>query len=601
MANKSEKWDVIVIGAGLGGMTSAAYSAASGKKTLLIERYGVLGGCSHVFRRKPNWEFDVGVHYIGDCDEHGEVPTLLRGLGLDDKIKWLPLDTKGFDVVVGPDFELKIPTGWDHYLNNLIQAFPGEEKGIRRFVGVMRRIGDSFDIGRSFSSRADMVRMASKAGMATAWILAPLPVLFAACGLKPKTALALSVQCGALATSPMVMPVGMYAGFLRHYVAGGAWYPKGGGQMLSAGFAEVLMSHGGAIRTHTKVDRILIEGGKAIGVRLDDGEVIHAEAIISNADIKRTYRELVGYENLPRSMVRRNDNWKMSWPLINTFFGIEMDLTNTPNSNYFAIPNWDMAKSYLSLMSSTSRLLSGAKKRNAIEWATDFSSNQPAYLQSSTRRDLSNFRSAPSGHAAIEVQTLAPFAPRLWGISEKQIQSGDYRDNINYKEVKEIITSGLLQRVEQVYLGAASKVRIAELGTPATQERFTLSSGGASFGLEARSSQFGPFRPGNDTAIGGLYLAGCSTAWGPGTLGSMVSGVFAAGAAVGRDLHAEIRAGKIISDKSLLSHWDDDFDPLKFCLKIGRQSKREQKNKLEESEGSMAAPVNIRGAEVSSS
>lgn len=589
MTNASEKWDVIVIGSGLGGMTSAAYSAAAGKKTLLIESYGVLGGCSHVFRRKPNWEFDVGVHYIGDCGEHGEVPTLLRGLGLDEKIKWLQLDPKGFDAIVGPDFELKIPTGWDHYLDNLIRAFPDEEKGIRRFVKVVRRVGQALDIGRSLASPTDMMKMVTKSGISSTWILAPLPALFAACRLKPKTVLTLSVQCGALATSPMVMPVGMYAGLLRHYVGEGAWYPKGGGQMLSAGFAEVLMSNGGAIRTHTKAERILIENRKAVGVRLEDGEVINAKAIISNADIKRTYRDLVGYENLPKRMIHRNENWKMSWPLINTFFGIEMDLTDTPNSNYYVIPNWNAAKSYSNLMSFDSRMVSGASKRNATDWATDFAINQPAFLQSSTRRDPSNFRSAPSGHAAIEVQTLAPFTPRLWGINEKQIESGDYRDNSNYKEVKEIITSGLLERVEQVYLGAASKVRIAELGTPATQERFTLSSGGASFGLEARFSQFGPFRPGTNTVISGLYLAGCSTSWGPGTLGAMVSGVFAASAVVGRDLHAEVRAGKVISEKSLLSDWSNDFDPLKFCLKIGRKSKCErnqniEKNVMEESE-----------------
>ncbi|HBC19035.1 MAG TPA: phytoene dehydrogenase, partial [Alcanivorax sp.] len=53
----SENWDAIVIGAGLGGLSSAAYLAASGKRTLLLERYAVLGGSSHVFRRKKKWEF----------------------------------------------------------------------------------------------------------------------------------------------------------------------------------------------------------------------------------------------------------------------------------------------------------------------------------------------------------------------------------------------------------------------------------------------------------------------------------------------------------------------------------------------------------------
>lgn len=576
MSNHSlnTSWDVVVIGAGLGGLTSAAYCAAAGKKTLLLESYSVLGGCSHVFRRKPNWEFDVGVHYIGDCGENGEVPNLLRGLGLDDKFTWLPLDQKGFDTIVGPDFELKTPYGWDNYLNNLIQAFPKEEKGLRRFVSVVSKIGKSIDLGKSLSSPAEMAKMAAKSGFAAPWIMAPLPSLVLACGLSPKVGLTLSVQCGALATSPLVMPVVMYAGFLKTFVECGAWYPKGGGQMFAAAFGEVVLTHGGEIRTDTKVERILIENGQAVGVRLEGGEVIKAKAIISNADIKRTYRDLVGYEHLPKSMVRKNENWKMSWPLINTFFGIEMDLSDTPNTNYFVIPNWDAAKSYLSLAGINSRMLAKAHNRSALDWATDFAKNQPAYLQSSTRRDPSNIHSAPKGHAAIEVQTLAPFSPKLWGITEKQIMSGDYRELSSYQEIKDIVTEGLLQRVEQVYPGAASKVKISELGTPATQQRYTLSSGGAAYGIEPRVTQVGPFRPGNHTIIKGLYLAGCSTKWGPGTAGSMVSGVFAAGAVVGRNLHSEVRAGKVIADKSLLSKWGDDFDPLKASIKMGRQSRK---------------------------
>jgi len=576
------EWDVIVIGAGLGGLSSAAYCAAAGKKTLLLERYSVLGGCSHVFRRKPNWEFDVGVHYIGDCGQNGEVPNLLRGLGLDDKITWLPLDDTAFDTIVGPGIELKVPRGWDNYLFNLIQQFPNEEKGLRRFVSIVQKIGESIDIGRSTSSNANMAKLFKDSGTAAPWIMAPLPSLFVACGLSPKLGMVLSVQCGALATSPLVMPVGLYAGFLKHYVGRGGWYPKGGGQMLAAGFADVVLTHGGEIRTDSKVARIIIENDQAVGVELDNGEIIKSKAIISNADIKRTYRDLVGYENLPRSMVRKNENWKMSWPLINAYFGIEIDLSETPNSNYFAIPNWDAAKSYFSLIDINSRMLARAHKRTALDWANDFARNQPAYIQSSTRRDPSNIHSAPKGHSAIEVQTLAPFAPKLWGITDEQVLSGEYRDRASYQEIKEIVTDGLLQRVEQIYPGAAAKVKLKELGTPATQQRYTLSSSGAAYGIESRITQFGPFRPGTKTVIKGLYLAGCSTKWGAGTVGSMLSGIFAASEIVGRDLHAEVRAGKVIADKSLLSQWPSDFDPLKASIKMGRQSKGSAKHHLDE-------------------
>lgn len=121
-------WDAIVVGGGLGGLTAAAYLAANAQRVLLIEQYEVLGGCSHVFRRKRSWEFDVGVHYIEDAGPGGRMPHVLAGLGLADRVEFLPLDQNGFDTILAPDLELRIPREWDAYLENLIAAFPREER-----------------------------------------------------------------------------------------------------------------------------------------------------------------------------------------------------------------------------------------------------------------------------------------------------------------------------------------------------------------------------------------------------------------------------------------------------------------------------------------
>jgi hypothetical protein len=86
------RWDAIVVGSGLGGLTAAAYLTAAGKRALLLEQYDVVGGCSHAFRRRREWEFKVGVHYLGDRGPEGQIPTMLRGLGLGDRIDFLPMD-----------------------------------------------------------------------------------------------------------------------------------------------------------------------------------------------------------------------------------------------------------------------------------------------------------------------------------------------------------------------------------------------------------------------------------------------------------------------------------------------------------------------------
>ncbi|MFF2083208.1 phytoene desaturase family protein [Nocardia sp. NPDC058176] len=564
-----ERFDAIVIGSGLGGSSAAAHLAAVGQRVLLLERYSVLGGSSHVFRRQGKWEFDCGVHYVGDCGPGGQVPTLMRGLGLDDRIEWLPLDPSGFDTIIGPGLELRTPVGWDNYLANLLATFPGEERGLRRFVSVIRKLGESVDRSRTPASNLGFAKAMAAAGTAAPFAMTPYISLLVACGLKPATIMALSVQCGALASTPLSVTTAMQAGFFGNYVGGGAYYPKGGGQMLVAGFAEVIRGHGGTIRTNAKVERILLENGKVSGVELAGGERITAPVVVSGADIIRTYTDLVGLRNLPFAQLQRVKRWRMSHPLINGFFGIDLDLSTAPNSNYFAIPTWDDAGSLWSLQRLSSAVVGGRGHADGAAWAREFAKRQPMFVQSSSRRDPSNRRAAPDGHATVEVQTITPYDPKLWGFGGYDVATGEYRADRTYREVKKIVLDAMLERMEQAFPGSSSKVRWSELATPATQERFVGNSGGAPFGLAMGPSQSGPFRPGVRTPIPGLFTVGTSTRWGPGTEGAMLSGQHAAGAILGRDLARETHEGAVLADPSRLTPWGSDFDPLAFSRGYG--------------------------------
>ena len=282
-----QNWDAIVIGGGIGGLSTAAFLATNGQKVLLLEQYNVVGGCSHVFRRKRQWEFDVGIHYIGDCGEKGQLTTMLKSLGLKDRIQFALMDSTGYDTVITPNHRVKIPYGWDNYLNNLIQAFPNEEKGLRQFIDIISRIGMAIDRSRTPASLWGTTKFAFNAGSASIWAMMPVSKLLDYCRLSTQARTVVSVQFGQYGCIPSRAPVVLHAGLLQNYINGGAWYPLGGGQVLAGNLVEVIEAHGGVVRTQTKVNKILIQNNKVQGVRLEDGEEFVTSTIVSAADIKK--------------------------------------------------------------------------------------------------------------------------------------------------------------------------------------------------------------------------------------------------------------------------------------------------------------------------
>ncbi len=555
----SEQWDTIVVGGGIGGTTAAAYLAAAGQRTLLLEQYDVVGGSSHVFRRKGQWEFDVGIHYLGNCGPGGQIPTLLRGLALEERIEFVAMDRDGFDTIVRPDMELRVPVGWDRYLEELIAAFPADERGLRRLFGVLYKVGRAVDRSLTPASMAGSLRFARDAGPAIRWAMRPLSSLFSACNLSEPAISAISAHCGAYGCPAERAPVAIHASFLENFVGGGAWFPRGGGQVFAAHLVDVIHGHGGTVRTKASVERILIEGGRATGVRLTDGETIRAATVVSAADIKRTYMEMVGREHLRRSTVRRVDRWRMTAPFLNLYLGVEVDLRERiPNTNYYYAPTVDRTKRLFA------EIVDGGSRPRA-EWLADVARNMPAFVHCSTIKDPDNPRVAPPGCSSLEIMTAVPSTPRLWsshGAGER------YRRDPEYLELKEQLAATLLDRAEGAIPCLKGKVAWQELSTPLTHERYTRSTGGATYGLEPNTRQFGPLRPRCRTEIDGLFLAGAALAWGPGIEGTMLSGLHAAAAASNRDLVSEVHAGGVIADPSRLSEPSPDWDPLMACKRL---------------------------------
>ncbi|MFE7720363.1 phytoene desaturase family protein [Nocardia rhizosphaerihabitans] len=570
-----QDWDAIVVGSGMGGMTAAAYLAADGRRTLVVEQGDVLGGCTHVFRRK-GFEFEVGVHYLGDCGRpEGNIPTILRGLGIDKHIEFEEINPDGFDVLAFPSVTFAVPRGWDAYRDRLIETFPDDEAALRRYVRIIRKLADAVDRATTPGSIRASAAMAARAGWAAPFAVMPLTRLFDFCGVGPAPRPVLGGQTPAYATPGNRAPAIVQAGFLKNYVEGGAYFPVGGGQVLSATMAEIVRANGGDFRLNARVRKILVEGGRVRGVELDGGERITAPVVVSNADVKRTYLELLDpsvVSPLKRKLV---SGYTMAWPLFNTYLGVDIDLSKTMTSSQI----WKF-RADADFGPMQEALSWEAAGRDRTRWLQAVRENIGGMIHLAGNKDP-NTPYAPAGQSVVEIMTYLPADPDLWGITAGPVAGEKYRDNPAYLELKDAVTEIMIDLAAEAIPNLREHLVWKEAGTPITQERYTHSTSGGSYGIEMSLRQLGPLRPGPKTEIGGLYLAGASQGWGPGVEGVMLSGVGAAGAVLRRDLFAEIRGGAVLGNPDQLPAHGKNWDPLAVATdtKLRGQKARVASNK----------------------
>lgn len=538
-------YDAVVIGAGLGGLSTAAFLATNGRRTLVLEHNQVVGGCSQVFRRRGNkYEFDVGVHYIGDCAPGGTVDRLMHGLGLQDRIEFAELDPDGFSTITLPGVSFRVPRGWQAYEDRLAATFPDEERGVRRCVSTLRTVAEEIRSGRPDGLRHAVTRV-GRLRSTLWWGLRPLASLYDACVLSQEARTVIAGESGDYGTPSSKAPVALHAGFLDHYLKAGAYYPKGGGQVIAARLTEVIGAHGGAVRTKARVGRILLEDGRAVGVRLADGEEIHAPVVVSNADIRRTYLELVGREELPKRLRRKAEGFRMALPLFSLYLAVDFDVRERlPNSTNWIYPHADIEAIY------------------ADAYAGRVPAEVPVFMTSGTLKDPDGGHTAPPGHSTLELMTIAPADHGTWGVGEGPVAGERYSRGQAYLAVKEKLAEAVLDTASLVIPDLREHIVYRDASTPITQERFTLSTGGACYGLEMTLDQLGPFRPDVATPIPGLYLTGASTRHQHGIVATLNGGAGTAGAILGRDLFAEMRAGAVYADPARLPVDPPDWDPL---------------------------------------
>ncbi|MEV0420261.1 phytoene desaturase family protein [Streptosporangium canum] len=543
-------WDVIVIGAGVGGLVCAAYLAASGRRVLVVEQHDVAGGNGHAFRRR-SYRFDVGVHYLGDCGPDGILPAILNGLGLRDRVRFLEMDRDGFDRIVTPSLTVDVPAGWPRYRRRLVGALPREADGITRFTGICEGVADA---GRR-SLLAQGLDDVTERWRELRWARRPLAELFDHCGLSAVARTVLAAQSGNYGAAPRDVSVATHAAVTDHYLRG-AYRLAGGGQTLVASLVEVLEAHGGELWTRCAARRVSLDDGGVRGVELADGRRIAAPVVVSNADYRRTILELCddGAGFPPRLLARaRASTMRLPWAVL--YIALDVAKPYTPDANVWWFPGEDIERSY-------ARLHEGVRDE------------LPFVFVSFAPED--GGRAHPAGHSSLQVMTVCPPGHGWWGMPGGPADGVRYRRDPAYLAAKRGLTEAMLTAAEKAVGPLRDHIVHLEAATPLTHERYTLSSGGTPYGLNSWGApgHRPDRRPGVGTSVPGLYVVGQSTHFGSGITGVAVSGIMCASRIAGRPLLPEVHAGVTFGDPSLLPARPAGWDPPAVSRGRGRRGAR---------------------------
>ena len=511
--------DVAIIGAGLGGLTAGAYLARQGLTVAVFEQHYVAGGCATHFERGPKrarYHFDVGLHYIGDCGPDGAIPRMLRGVGVE--LSYAELDRDGFDTLVFPDLEFRIPVGVERYRDRLRATFPREGRAIDRYVkaltAVMKagRLLDARDgkmsLKIALSLAMDALRLSGLEGKTIGQVLD-------SCGVRdPRLRAVLLGQSGDYGLPPSQVSAFLHLGLAGHYFRG-AYYPEGGGQTIADRLARTIEAAGGSIHLRRGVERIVVDGGSRVtGVRLEPhaGEPsreVRARVVLSNADLSVTMLRLLGPEHLAASEVERVRRYKTTHAIFLTFLGVQGDLARAGMraTNYWQFDDYDVEGAYRIPPS-----LDGFRARGA-------------YITSASLKDRAHATfHAPAGITNVEVMTFVPGDSALWGASQLAAEGWSYHDEPRYRSLKASLEDQMVERFCRLFPGAGSQIVFRESATPLSHVRFTRATGGTGYGIAATPDQFMKNRPGYRGPLPGLYLCGASTRAGHGIVGAMATG-----------------------------------------------------------------------------
>ena len=475
----SDQWDVIIVGAGIGGLTAAAMLVKAGLRVLVLDRNPHPGGTAYVYKRN-GFTFPMGP--LGFSTPSLIRDTLVELDGGNLKLSQIQYRIKAFDL------EIPISLPFPKMIEALTKLFPKEGKAIKQFFKDVEEIASAMqfpdvDLNRSILEKAsEKSALEYFSSLVNDWRLRRV--------------------LGSLGTQEPYSNLPLLAAMWNLMAKERIWYPMGGMGSLCERMVQAVIGRQenhrvsdtkgiGEIRLGTEVKEIRVEKGKVLGVTITNGMRIDSDAIISNADYKATFIKLIDSKAV-------SDEWNQA--VLNA---------KQTRSNLQVCLGVDASKVNLSSFNEANRLIyrrSQGTPSEELDWSLDEINPEDLAGQELEVSLLSkNDRMlGPEGTEIIVIRTEAEYTHftryrSIWG---KRLPE--------YQNYKIRLGRALIKEVENLIPGLEKAVFVTDVATPLTFEEQGGRSGGAVAGWSWDYKDCPDYHPRElvRTPIKGLYMAG---------------------------------------------------------------------------------------------
>ena len=501
----ANEFDVIVVGSGMGGMTTAAALSRMGHAVLLLEQAQVIGGLTHTFSRN-GFKWDVGLHYCGSFGRDqpaGRILDWLSGGAIEFRSYGTVYDTLHF-----PDrFEISVARPAAAYKLELKERFPDHAAEVDAYFEALQSAGAAAHMVTAERAMPEPFRSAHRwwnkqkiqrwCGRTTGEVIDELVS-------DPMLAAVLSAQWGTYGGKPKQGSFGIHATVMGHYLDG-AGYPVGGAAAIAQGLVPVIEEAGGSARASTPVGAILVEDGRAVGVRTSAGDEHRAPVVVSAVGAGETVKRLLPAEVRQQEWAREVAELEPSICHFQVFLGFEGDIARhgATRSNHWFYESWDTDDGI---------------------WSAAEGEPVPMLFVSFPSLKDAAHDPGPAGRHTGDVMVWAD-----WSSVAEFADGGAEQRPDEWAAFKQEVEGKLMAFFEAKFPALAPLVVYRELGTPLATASFTGHEKGGFYGLETTPRRMLSEALNPRTPLPGLFLSG-QDAMMPGIAGALWGGMLGAAA-----------------------------------------------------------------------